>query len=380
MYRLIPFLIPIICLMGINPILAQDDSPLLIAQGNIIAVVDASGDIQQESWCETAIRSDTQFAEFAPDGSAIVYQPYSPIWEEAIRRTSLPASPAITDIIVCQPDSDNDIVFVQPDDASLFVPDVDDMYIERSVPVWSPDSAQLAWLEAWSGDFDAQELVILTVATDNIERRPFPNVIQSIRAYLPPLTWTPFGIVASGVTNDEENFVLYDMDTGELETFILPKDLTNEGVNYVFPLVDSTMIVFRAVRHGWHTLDFDTGEVTPLSDNQYVEQIHISQMEGQGLLYIDDSDSERTTLAVVMSDGDSSDVQIDPLHPSILTFRQPSVSAEGIIMWHNHEEVIILRPNQQPSFVEQFYESSSLDWALWAGDNAYRIVTWNADS
>lgn len=356
---------------------AQDETPLLIAQGGYVSKLLSPTEIQTEQWCTSDIPPN-DFAEFAPDGSAIVYRVRSPIWEETMRRTNIPASQAITDIIICQATIEIDMVFPQPEDASLLVPEVDDVYIERSTVTWSPDSSQVAWIETFAEQENMPELVIVTIATGEINRYSFPNIIQTQPTYPPPILWTNTGFVAQGFRHNETFFILFDPLTGDSQTVSLPNELFSQSVNFVVPIIsddiDTMLIAFHVIGDGWYILDFENDDTMRLATEQAIEKIHINNPNGMGIIYAEVEDRGMGIWFVRERDT-SSLVQTDPiLPPDFPTFsRQATISEDSSIAWHQDDTIIVINLGVQPFFIEEF---SSQGLSLWWGTSAYRLVRW----
>lgn len=161
----------------------------------------------------------------------------------------------------------------QPEDAVITSELGFQHMIERSVPVWSPDSTQLAWgsfdLDAWS-----YQIMVYNLEDETIEvmiENP-PSGFQDVVFYPHPPSWGAGGIVfvqPTFVETDDSSpgfrdmLTLFDPEDGSQ---ILNEVVTDADNPYVLDWMwlDESTIALQISDDQWKALNVETGEQTEI--------------------------------------------------------------------------------------------------------------------
>jgi hypothetical protein len=210
----------------------------------------------------------------SPDGRHIAYYSYARITVEAIQRTGgigggkLPGNIWVIDPVTGEAFRTQD----QPEDAAFFSEDAPEKAVIRSTPMWSPDSANLAWTEYIYPDDGSTtlQLVVFDMATQQA---------RVIATGLPPQAgvpgpmdgvWGQTGIILynSWFNPADKTYgtgvLVYTPDGTRLSQVDYP--LVNDRAPLKQLLVTDQGREYMAITYeeAWERVDLLSGEMTPL--------------------------------------------------------------------------------------------------------------------
>lgn len=165
------------------------------------------------------------------------------------------------------------IIGSQPADASFMAGDIPDKATIRSAPVWSPDGAQVAWIEQTYPTI-SYSLMIFTIAQNTIIQVPIQGLPEPVGVSAPyPVYWGDAGIMLDVISLDQTTFnaveTLYLFDnTGQfLRATLVGAAGENDDIINTTILVryqDKQYMGLDYDRAGWVLLDVLTGEKQPM--------------------------------------------------------------------------------------------------------------------
>ncbi|MEZ4668767.1 MAG: hypothetical protein R3E39_12720 [Anaerolineae bacterium] len=282
MIRLIAFLSVFLMLSTTIAFAQGGNAPVILdIDGDYFAYDVASGQLN----AITNSDGNNRLPVLSPDGRTLAFATVAPVAIEAMQRVGgiaggeLPTDIHLLDVASRQ----ETVIAVQPEDAALMSEGVENKYIVRGTPAWSPDSSQLAWAE-YDEKGEEQALVIYDITSGTSESSttvPFPifSVPNPVR-----LMWGRSGLIVENILpyvnpdnfNVNENigatsYSLYPLKGQDFQIFQPPFTDAEFPFGAALALRTSDGQEFLVVAYNkgaWKLYNLSTGEEQPVPGNE----------------------------------------------------------------------------------------------------------------